>query len=95
MYYSEVGRGDPVVFIHGNPTSSYLWRNITGVVAGAGYRCIAVDLIGMGRSGQSQSGYRLKDHIDHVRNFLEALDLRSVTLVGHDWGAVIALGRVS
>lgn len=91
MHYVESGDGPAVLFLHGNPTSSYLWRHVTDVVARSGYRCIAVDLVGMGRSHASSSGFRLVDHIDHVGEFIDELGLADVTLVGHDWGAVIAL----
>ena len=66
------------MFLHGNPTSSYLWRDVVERVAREGYRCLAVDLIGMGRSRESASGYRLVDHIAHVESVLDALDLRDV-----------------
>lgn len=91
MQVVESGSGSPVVFLHGNPTSSYLWRNVTGRVAAAGYRCLAVDLIGMGNSGRSLSGYRLIDHIAHVEGLIEALELEDFTFVAHDWGVAIAL----
>lgn len=94
MYYEEVGSGEPVVFLHGNPTSSYLWRNVFGVVAQGGRRCIAADLIGMGRSGRPELEYRLADHIAYLDGFLAALALDEVTLVGHDWGAVLALDQL-
>ena len=85
------GRGDPVLFLHGNPTSSFLWRDVLGPVAAAGWRCIALDLMGMGRSGKPASGYRLADHIRYVEAFIGRTAPDGVTLVGHDWGGVIAL----
>ena len=89
MTYVEVGVGDPIVFLHGNPTSSYLWRNVIPHVAGRG-RCLAPDLIGMGRSGKASSGgYRLADHVRYLDAWFEALDLRLVTLVVHDWGSAL------
>jgi haloalkane dehalogenase len=91
LHYQEVGTGDPVLFLHGNPTSSFLWRNVIGDVAQAGWRCIALDLIGMGGSGKPDLDYRLVDHLSYVEAFVEALGLSGLTLVGHDWGAVIAL----
>lgn len=91
MHYVESGSGTPVVFLHGNPTSHYLWRNVIGPVAAAGYRCVAPDLIGMGGSGRSANGYRLADHTAYVEEFLGALRLTNVRFVGHDWGAIIAL----
>ncbi|MFD3405536.1 haloalkane dehalogenase [Kribbella sp. NPDC058693] len=89
--YRECGSGPTVVFLHGNPTSSYLWRDVLGPVSAVA-RCIAPDLAGMGSSGPSPSGqYRFLDHQRYVERFLEALSLTSdVILVGHDWGGVLA-----
>jgi len=87
--YVEVGVGDPIVLLHGNPTSSYLWRNVIARLDGSG-RCLAPDLIGMGRSGKAPSGsYRLADHVRYLDAWLEALDLSRVTLVVHDWGSAL------
>ena len=91
MHFLEAGTGPLVVFLHGNPTSSYLWRNVLPAVASAGWHCIALDLIGMGGSGKPDSSYRLADHIRYVEAFLEPLG--EAVLVGHDWGAVIALDQ--
>jgi haloalkane dehalogenase len=91
MHYTEVGDGPPVLFLHGNPTSSYLWRHVVGPVARAGWRCIALDLIGMGASGQPDIDYRLADHAAFLDAFLDAVDLPPVAVVGHDWGAVLAI----
>jgi haloalkane dehalogenase len=89
MTYVEVGVGDPIVFLHGNPTSSYLWRNVIPQLAGRGH-CLAPDLIGMGRSGKAPGGrYRLTDHVRYLDAWFEALDLRRVTLVVHDWGSAL------
>src|SRR5262245_7411886 len=88
MSYVDEGRGDPVVFLHGNPTWSYLWRNVIPHVSGVG-RCIAPDLIGMGRSDKPDIGYRFVDHARYVAAFLDALDLNRVTLVVHDWGSAL------
>ena len=89
LSYVEVGVGDPIVLLHGNPTSSYLWRNIIPRLDGAG-RCLAPDLIGMGRSGKAPSGsYRLADHVRYLDAWFDALDLRGVTLVVHDWGSAL------
>jgi haloalkane dehalogenase len=89
MTYVQVGVGDPIVFLHGNPTSSYLWRNVIPHLAGRG-RCLAPDLIGMGRSGKAPSGhYRLADHVRYLDAWFEALDLRRVALVVHDWGSAL------
>ncbi len=90
MSYVTVGRGDPIVFLHGNPTSSYLWRNVIPHVSGLGW-CLAPDLIGMGRSAGSPNGaYRFLDHARYLDAWFEALDLRrNVTLVLHDWGSAL------
>jgi len=83
------GAGDPIVFLHGNPTSSYLWRN---VIPHAGQsRCLAPDLVGMGDSGKSPSGtYRFVDHARYLDAWFEALGLsRNVVLVVHDWGSAL------
>ncbi len=88
--YVDTGRGDPIVFLHGNPTSSYLWRNVIPHLAPLG-RCIAPDLIGMGESGKSATGgYRFADHALHLDAFFNALALNErVTLVVHDWGSAL------
>jgi haloalkane dehalogenase len=89
MAYVEVGLGDPIVFLHGNPTSSYLWRNVIPLLDGQG-RCLAPDLVGMGRSGKAPGGrYRLADHARYLDAWFEALDLRRATLVVHDWGSAL------
>lgn len=85
MHYVEQGSGDPILFIHGNPTSSYLWRNIIPTAAKHG-RAIAVDLIGMGKSDKPPLDYTFFDHLEHLTGFIEALDLKNITLVIHDWG---------
>ena len=90
MAYVDTGPGDPVVFLHGNPTSSYLWRNVIPHVEG-GARCLAPDLIGMGDSGKAPAGsYRFADHARYLDAWFEALDLtRNVILVVHDWGSAL------
>jgi haloalkane dehalogenase len=90
MAYVEAGSGDPVVFLHGNPTSSYLWRNVMPHVESLG-RCLAPDLIGMGASGPSQGGsYRFVDHRRYLDAWMEAVGVRrDVTLVIHDWGSAL------
>jgi len=91
MAYIEVGKGDPIVFLHGNPTSSYLWRNIIPHLEEHG-RCIAPDLLGMGDSQkQSPSGpgtYRFLEHSSYLDSLFEVLGVqKNVTLVLHDWGS--------
>jgi haloalkane dehalogenase len=89
MAYVEVGSGDPIVLLHGNPTSSYLWRNVIPHLSGLG-RCLAPDLIGMGDSGKAPAGaYRFVDHARYLDAWFDALGLRRVTLVGHDWGSAL------
>src|SRR5262245_16403382 len=85
MAYIAEGDGDPIVFLHGNPTSSYLWRNIIPHVTALG-RCIAPDLIGMGRSDKPDIAYRFADHARYLDGLLTALELDRITLVVHDWG---------
>jgi haloalkane dehalogenase len=88
--YVDTGTGDPVVFLHGNPTSSYLWRNVIPHVEPVA-RCLAPDLIGMGESGKAPGGsYRFVDHARYLDAWFEALGLdRQVTLVVHDWGSAL------
>ena len=90
MAYIDEGQGDPILFLHGNPTSSYLWRNVIPHVRSQG-RCIAPDLIGMGRSDKPDIGYRFVDHARYLAAFLEALELRRIALVVHDWGSALGL----
>ncbi len=89
MAYLEQGQGDPIVLVHGNPTSSYLWRKVIPELSKAG-RCIAPDLIGMGDSAKVFAGantYTFSDHQAYLEAFLHAMGIeRDVTLVGHDWG---------
>ena len=99
MAYVEMGSGDPIVFQHGNPTSSYLWRNIMPALADRG-RCIAVDLIGMGDSDKLvDSGpdrYRYVEHRDYLFEAWEQLDIADrVTFVLHDWGAALGFDWAS
>ena len=93
MHYVEQGTGDPILFIHGNPTSSYLWRDIVPYVSGQG-RCIVPDLIGQGDSDKlDNSGpdsYTFTEHRDYLDGLLDQLDIGdSVTLVIHDWGSAL------
>ncbi len=89
--YVDIGSGAPIVFLHGNPTSSYLWRNIIPHVH-PGARCLAPDLVGMGDSGKMPSGtYRFVEHVRYLDAWFDALGLGSdVTLVCHDWGSALA-----
>jgi haloalkane dehalogenase len=94
MSYVDVGRGHPIVFLHGNPTYSYLWRNIIPHLSGLG-RCLAPDLVGMGHSGRSPTySYRFVDHVRYLDAWFEALGLtKNLTLVVHDWGSAIGFHR--
>ena len=93
MAYVELGAGDPVVFLHGNPTSSYLWRNVMPHVSD-GYRALAPDLIGMGDSDKLDNPgpdrYRFVEHRDYLDGILDELVPEGpVTLVIHDWGSAL------
>ena len=88
MSFVDVGEGRPIVFLHGNPTSSYLWRNVIPHVQPLA-RCIAPDLIGMGKSDKPRLDYSFMDHFRYLERFIEALELHDVLLVGHDWGGAL------
>ena len=93
MAYHESGEGEPVVFLHGNPTSSYLWRNVVPHLSGRA-RCIVPDLIGMGDSDKlddpGPGSYRFVEHRPYLDGLLEQLELGDhVTLVVHDWGSAL------
>jgi haloalkane dehalogenase len=86
----DEGEGRPVLFLHGNPTSSYLWRNVIPYVTDD-YRAIAPDLIGMGDSGKPDIGYTFEDHARYVDGFISALGLEDIVLVVHDWGSALGM----
>jgi haloalkane dehalogenase len=88
LHHRESGTGVPIVFLHGNPTSSYLWRKVMPAV-GPG-RLLAPDLIGMGESGKPAIDYAFADHARYLDAWFDALDLQDVILVGHDWGGALA-----
>lgn len=89
--YTDTGAGAvPVVFLHGNPTSSYLWRNVIPYVSGD-TRALAPDLIGMGASGKPHSDYRFVDHARYLDAWFDALGLDRVVIVGHDWGGALGM----
>jgi haloalkane dehalogenase len=92
--YVDTGQGDPIVFLHGNPTSSYLWRNIIPYAKAYG-RCLAPDLVGMGQSGKSPTqAYRFVDHARYLDAWFDALHLdRNIILVLHDWGSALGFYR--
>jgi len=93
MAYVEVGQGDPIILLHGNPTSSYLWRNVLPHLEPLG-RCIAPDLLGMGDSDKlpdsGPGSYRFVEHRRYLDGLLDALNVRErVTFVVHDWGSAL------
>jgi len=88
VHYVDEGSGDPILFLHGNPTSSYLWRNVIPHVIPLG-RCLAPDLIGMGKSDKPDIEYRFFDHLRYVEGFIESLSLENIILVLHDWGSAL------
>ncbi len=92
MHYVEGGQsgGDVFLFLHGNPSSSYLWRNVMPHLEPLG-RVIAVDLIGMGQSDKPKLKYTFQDHSRYINAFISKLKLKDVTLVIHDWGSVLGL----
>ena len=96
MHYVDEGPSDgaPVLMVHGQPTWSYLYRKMIPVLVAAGHRAMAPDLIGFGRSDKptDKTDYTFERHIDWLQEFVVALDLRDITLVGQDWGGPIALG---
>ena len=90
MAYVEAGEGPVVLFQHGNPTSSYIWRDIIPWVAPHA-RCIAPDLIGMGQSDKPDIAYRVEDHAHHFEAFIEGLELQDIVFVLQDWGSALGL----
>jgi haloalkane dehalogenase len=91
--YIDSGGGAPVVFLHGNPTSSYIWRNIIPYAQSLG-RCLAPDLVGMGRSSKPlRYGYKYLDHAAYLDRWFDTLDLKNIILVVHDWGAALGFYR--
>ena len=89
--YREAGRLDSqtALFLHGNPTSSYIWRNIIPLVAPVAH-CIAPDLIGFGQSGKPDIQYRFFDHVRYLDAFLDKQGVSSAYIVAHDWGTALA-----
>ena len=91
MAYREAGSPDSptVLFLHGNPTSSYLWRNVIPLVAPVAH-CVAPDLIGFGQSGKPDTEYRFFDHVRYLDAFLDKAGISSTYVVAHDWGTALA-----
>ncbi len=95
MHYVDEGPpdADPVLLLHGEPSWSYLYRKMVPVLTAAGHRVVAPDLVGFGRSDKpaQRDDYTYQRHVDWTMGFLDALDLRRITLFGHDWGGLIGL----
>jgi cis-3-alkyl-4-acyloxetan-2-one decarboxylase len=98
LHYVDEGPRDgrPLFFAHGNPTWSYLWRRQIADLSERGHRCVAIDHMGFGRSDKPPhlAVYSLQTHIDNALALVDALDLRDVVLVAHDWGGPIGLGAL-
>ncbi len=88
MHYIEEGSGDPILFLHGIPISSHVWPNVIPHLSTLG-RCIAVDLIGFGKSGKPDIEYSITDHIRYIEAFIQALHLERITLVMYGWGSIM------
>jgi pimeloyl-ACP methyl ester carboxylesterase len=98
LHYVDEGPRDarPLLFLHGNPTWSYLWRRPIAGLSAEGHRCLALDHMGFGRSEKPRrlSAYTLRRHVDNALALIDSLDLREVTLVAHDWGGPIGIGAM-
>jgi len=98
LHYVDEGPADapPLLFVHGNPTWSYLWRRPIAELSARGHRCVAFDHMGFGRSDKPPqlSAYSLERHVGNALALIDALDLTDVTLVAHDWGGPIGLGAL-
>jgi pimeloyl-ACP methyl ester carboxylesterase len=90
MHYIDQGQDDVFLFLHGNPTSSYLWRNVMRYVAPHG-RIVAVDNIGFGKSDKPDVDHTFQTHFRYMEAFIDTLELRNIILVGHDWGSALGL----
>ena len=98
LHYVDEGPADapPVLFVHGNPTWSYMWRQPIAELSSKGHRCVAFDHMGFGRSDKPPqlSAYSLERHVGNALTLIDALDLTGITLVAHDWGGPIGLGAL-
>jgi cis-3-alkyl-4-acyloxetan-2-one decarboxylase len=98
LHYVDEGPREarPLLFLHGNPTWSYLWRRPIAELSAQGHRCLALDHMGFGRSDKPRrlSAYTLRRHVDNALALIDSLDLRDVTLVAHDWGGPIGIGAL-
>ncbi len=91
-HYLDEGQGEPLLMVHGNPTWSFYWRRLIAAFSDQ-YRAVVPDHLGCGLSDKPQAyTYRLQDHIDNLVALIDELDLRQITLLGHDWGGAIGLG---
>lgn len=88
IHYIDQGSGNPILFLHGNPTYSYIWRNIIPPLS-KHTRCIAPDMIGMGDSEKPDINYDFNEHYNYIDSFINKLELKEITLVLHDWGSAI------
>jgi haloalkane dehalogenase len=97
IHYVDEGEGHPILMLHGEPSWSYLYRKMVPVFVEAGFRAVAPDLPGFGRSDKpaKRTDYSYERHVAWMANFIEAIDLRDVTLVGQDWGGLIGLRLVA
>ncbi len=94
MHYIDEGEGDPILAVHGNPTWSFYWRHIVRDFSPT-HRVVAADHIGMGRSDKpAQYDYSLQQHTTNLVHLIDHLDLKDITLLGHDWGGAIGLGAM-
>lgn len=95
MNYVDEGPRDapPLLMVHGNPTWSFHWRELI-VALSDRFRCVAVDHLGCGLSDKPQQALRLADHVDHLAQLVDHLDLQSITLIAQDWGGAIGLGAM-
>ncbi len=94
LHYLDEGSGEPLLYVHGNPTWSFYWRNLIRALRDR-WRCVAVDHIGCGLSDKPQVyNYTLQQRVDDLVRLVERLDLMGTTLVAHDWGGAIGLGAV-
>lgn len=94
-HYVDEGQGPTLLFVHGNPTWSFAWRNLIKGLS-SDFRCVAVDHVGCGFSDKPQDyPYKLEHHTRNIVRFVETLDLRNVTLLAHDWGGAIGMGAAA
>ncbi|MCA9041994.1 MAG: alpha/beta fold hydrolase [Planctomycetaceae bacterium] len=95
LHYVDEGEGEVLLFVHGNPTWSFAWRNLIKSLS-PHYRCIAIDHLGCGFSDKPQDyPYRLNNHIENLLALVEHLDLQKITFIAHDWGGAIAMGAAA